>query len=388
ARSRKYSPWRSLAPHYWEPLLGHSKETGFELGAATSGNDIVGRHGYYVEALYRSRYRETEAYGAYQYAGLGQPYLNFTASQEWEHFSVFDSVSRVGGLTRRARVGGVSASLVRPRARSFASVSIGGELEARTYTTDPAALLGDLPPVFGKPRQYPSVFASASWSNTRRPSLSISREDGVSLSAVTRERWESGNRSTASRSVVGVAGLFKSLDLPGFAHHVVAVRLAGGYADRRAITSFSVGGLSGGSLAVLGGVTIGDERRTFGVRGFPPSAEQGIRALAGTFEYRAPIAAPSRRVPFIPILFDRISIAGFGEAGRAYCPGSSGDNQICRAQRGGPWIGSTGAEIDFDTAIQYDVPARLRLGVAVPVLNRSAGNAEAASVYFTLGSSF
>ena len=387
--SRKYSAWQSLAPRYWEPIIGHATSSGYELGAATSGEDIIARHSYYVQALYKTKFGQTEAFAAYQYAGFGQPYLNFSASQEWEHFSVTNQQGdRVGDLSRRARIGGLSMSFVRPRARTFASFSIGGDVESRTYATDPDTLLVDLPAVFGETRAYPSVFASAGWNNTKRPGLSISREDGISLSATARQRWESGDISNASRSVVGVAGLFKSLDLPGFAHHVVAVRLAGGYADRRAISSFSVGGLSGGSLAVLAGVTVGEDRRTFGIRGFPPSAEQGIRALGGTVEYRAPIAAPSKRVPFIPLLFDRISIAAFGEGGRAFCPSSASENQICALNRGGPWLASSGAELDFDTALQYDYPTRFRLGVAVPVVNRRAGGADAASVYFTVGTSF
>lgn len=183
--------------------------------------------------------------------------------------------------------------------------------------------------------------------------------------------------------------MFKSLDLPGFAHHVIAARVAGGYADRRAISSFSAGGLSGGSLAVVAGLSVGDDRRTFGVRGFPPSAQQGIRAAAGTFEYRAPVAAPSRRVRFIPLLFDRISVSAFGDAGRAYCPVSAGDTQVCSAsRRGAPWLASAGAEIDFDTALQYDVATRFRLGFAVPVANRVAGRTDAVSLYLTVGSSF
>jgi hypothetical protein len=388
--ARAYSPWQSLAPRYWEPIVGYSDNEGYSLGAATSGEDIIGRHSFYAEAYYQTARGETEGFGAYQYAGLGQPYLNFSASQEWEHFSLVNNANEaVGSLARRAVIGGIGASFVRPRARTFASFSFGGDVESRSYNTDPDSLLARLPVLYGKTRRYPSLYTSASWTNTKRPSLSISREDGISLSATARQRWEAGEFSDASRSVVGVAGLFKSLDLPGFAHHVIAARLAGGYADRRSISTFSVGGLSGGNLAVLAGVTVGDERRTFGVRGFPPSAEQGIRALAGTLEYRAPIAAPSRRVPFIPILFDRISISAFGEAGRAYCPASVGDTQICNAgRRDAPWLASTGAELDFDTALQYDVPARFRLGVAVPVLNRSAGDAKAASVYLTVGSSF
>jgi hypothetical protein len=385
--ARRYSPWQSLAPKYWEPLADGTSETGIAVGAATSGTDVIGRHSYYTDFLYNTKHNETDAFATYQYAGFGQPYLHFSASQEWDHFSVFNTAGdEVGDLARRARIVGLSASLARPRARTSASFSIGADLESRTYGTDPDTLLARLSPVFGKTRRYPSVFASAGWVNAKRPALSISREDGISLSATARQRWETGEFSEASRSIVGVAAAYKSLDLPGFAHHVIALRGAGGYADRRAISTFSAGGLSGGSLAVLAGVTVGDERRTFGVRGFPPSAEQGIRALAGTAEYRIPIAAPASRVPFIPIFFDRISFAAFGEAGRAWCP--EGAEGICETDRGGPWLASTGGELDFDTALQYDIPARIRFGLAVPIAGRSDVGANTVSVYLTIGTSF
>lgn len=385
--ARRYSPLRSLAPSYWEPLIAGSTETGTSFGAATSGADIVGRHGYYTEILYNTKHHESEAFAAYTYGGFGRPYLNFSASQEWEHFSILDRDGNdVGDLARRARIFALSASLVRPRARTFASFSLGGDVESRAYGSAPDTLLARLPELFSRTRRYPSLFTSLSWTNAKSPSLSISREDGVSLSATARQRWEAGDFSNASRSIVGVAAAYKSLDLPGFAHHVIAVRGAAGFADRRAISTFSAGGLSGGSLAVLAGVTVGDGRRTFGVRGFPPSAEQGIRAFALTAEYRAPIALPSRRVPFIPVFFDRISMAAFGDAGRAYCPASAAG--VCEPDRGGPWLASAGTEIDFDTAVQYDFPTRFRLGFAVPVAGGEAVGANSVSVYFSVGSSF
>ena len=387
--ARSYSPWRSLAPRYWEPVIASSEGEGTYLGAATSGIDVIGRHSYFAQAAYNTKFRETEAFAGYQYAGLGQPYLNFIGEQVWEHFGVFAESERVGDLTRRERTLGISASFTRPRTRTFASISIGAEVESRKYATDPDTLLDLLSPVFSKTRNYPSVVLSGGWANTQRPALSISREDGISLTASARQRWEAGDFNNGSRSVIGVAALYKSLDLPGFAHHVIAIRGAGGYADDRAISTFSVGGLSGGSLDVLEGVSLGGERRTFGVRGFSPSSEQGIRALAGTVEYRLPVAAPSKRLPILPVLFDRISFAAFADAGRAFCPTSADPDGVCRLARDdSPWLASVGGEIDLDTAIQYDVPARFRLGLAVPVAGRSAVGATSASVYLTVGSSF
>jgi hypothetical protein len=386
-RARRYSPWRSLAPKYWEPIVGGSSGDGLTIGAATSGYDVVGRHSWYAEYNHGTRRQDGEAFGTYTYAGLGQPYLNFFADQEWEYFGVLDQAGEeVGELARRARTGGVSATFSRPRARTGASFSLGADLESRSYNTDPDSLLPRLAETFSRTRRYPSVFASAGWANTRRPALSISREDGIAISATVRQRWESGELDEASRSATAVAQAYKSLDLPGFAHHVIAVRGAAGIADKRAISTFSAGGLSGGSLEILSGVSVGEGRRTFGVRGFPPSAEQGTRAFAGTLEYRAPIAAPSRRVRFIPLLFDRISTSAFVDAGRAYCP--AGTNGVCSVDRGGPWLSSAGAELDLDTALQYDFPTRFRVGFAVPLSGRAETGARPVSAYFTIGSSF
>jgi len=126
------------------------------------------------------------------------------------------------------------------------------------------------------------------------------------------------------------------------------------------------------------------------VRGFPPSAEQGTQAVGGSVEYRAPIAVPSTRIPFIPVLFDRISVSGFADAGRAYCPAGVGQSVIVcgNTNRSMPWLGSVGAEANFDTAIQYDTPARFRFGVAVPVAGKAATGARAVSAYLTIAESF
>ena len=388
--AHKYSPWRSLAPTYWEPIVTRYSNRGFLLGAATSGYDVIGRHSFYAQGSYNTQFKDVEGYGSYQYAGLGQPLMNVFLEQEWEHFGVYDSAAtNLGTLDRRARTVGLSATLTRPRARTFGSVAFGGDIETRTYGSSPDSLLSLLPDRFGSSHTFPSLFMSAAWSNTKRPALSISREDGIAINATARQRWETGDFSNASRSIVGVTALYKSLDFPGFAHHVIAFRGAGGWADNRSITAFSVGGLSGGSLAVLEGIDVGGERRTFGVRGFSPSDERGTQALAGTVEYRAPIANPSKRVRFIPLLFDRISLAAFAEAGRAFCPAAAEAADVCQSEGVRmPWLASMGSEIDFDTALQYDVPARFRLGLAIPVAGKSAVGANGASVYLTIGSSF
>ena len=391
--AKTYSPWRSLLPTYWEPIgestTGSLAST--RIGGATSGEDVIGRHSYYAQATYNTTFHQSEAFAAYRYAGLGQPYLDFSAEQAWDNFNLFNTNNAiVGRLARRSLIYSASATMTRPRVRNSAALSLGAEFETRKYETSPDGLLPQLSAFFSQSARYPSAFASASWTNTRRPPLAISREDGITLSGIARERWRylNGDLSGApSKSFEGAASGYKSLGLPGFAHHVIAVRGAAGFTDDRGITTFSAGGLSGTSLEVISGFSVGDRRRPYGVRGFPPSAEQGIRALAGSFEYRAPIAAPSRHISYIPLLFDRISATAFADGGRAYCPATT-PSPLCAPGRDNPWLSSVGAELNLDAALYYDVPARLRFGIAAPVSGKNFTGAKAVSVYLTFGSSF
>jgi hypothetical protein len=229
------------------------------------------------------------------------------------------------------------------------------------------------------------------WSNAQRPDLSISPEDGISTAVRARQRWQSGTSGSSTRSVIGVTSAYKSLDLPGFAHHVLALRGAGGLTDERSPDRFEAGGISGTSLEVFPGVPVGQERRTFGVRGYPAGAEGGIRAYSAALEYRAPLAAPSRGFRFIPVFIDKASLTFFGETGRAFCPASASASGtgICRASdAANPVMTSAGAELNLDTGLQLDVAARLRLGVAFPLANRALLQAPAAQAYATFGASF
>jgi hypothetical protein len=49
---------------------------------------------------------------------------------------------------------------------------------------------------------------------------------------------------------------------------------------------------------------------------------------------------------------------------------------------------STGAELNIDTGLQLDVQARLRLGLAFPLVNRQQLGAGVAQAYATFGASF
>jgi hypothetical protein len=376
-------------------VFGGTSTDGNFFGAATSGYDIVSRHQYAIEIHRNARFQENAAWLWYRYAGLGLPLLDLSVSQDFSHDILYTGTAgnftNVGNFIERDRILSFQATLTRPRFRSYSLASIGGEIENYAYSTRPDTLLRQLSSFYTTAPTFPALIASLGWSNAQRPDLSISPEDGISTAVRGRQRWQSGTSGSSTRSVIGVTSVYKSLDLPGFAHHVLALRGAGGLTDERSPDRFEAGGISGTSLEVFPGVPVGQERRTFGVRGYPAGAEGGIRAYSAALEYRAPLAAPSRGFRFIPVFIDKASLTLFGETGRAFCPASASASGtgICRASdAANPVMTSAGAELNLDTGLQLDVAARVRLGLAFPFANRGLLQAPAAQGYATFGASF
>ncbi len=64
--SRRYSPWRTIAPRYWTPT---AETDGDELviGAATASNDALGRHVYVVEAGWTAQRGRPDWSASYAY---------------------------------------------------------------------------------------------------------------------------------------------------------------------------------------------------------------------------------------------------------------------------------------------------------------------------------
>ena len=393
APARRYSPWRGLVPRYWLPIIEDTDDGRTAFGAYTSSSDVVGRHEYGAQLTVPSgRAGEVAASVDYRYAGLGMPLLDLSLSQFWDHDPIVSGTAPypvLGQLTRRTREAALAATVVRPRVRSYAAASAGVAYEMRDYATDPAPLLGRLfgAEYYASKPDLPSLFASASWSNARRPTLSVSPEDGVALSASARDRWlRDGGASDHARTVVGVARAYKSLDLPGYAHHVLAARLAGGAASAAA-DELEAGGTSGSTIELLPGLALGDTPHAFGVRGFPTDAVEGRRVVGGSLEYRAPLTLPARGFGLFPLFLGRTSASAFVEGASAWCPASIAATCVSRtdARR---TIASAGAELALDAALQYDVPYRFRAGLATPVAGREWFGKRSVTGYVTLGLSF
>lgn len=382
-----YSPTRTLRPTYWSPTFSQEAEgRGSLIGALTSGHDAIGRHSYYAQADINTSNGKLDGLAEYSYNGLLNPVLSTSIEQSYTYSSITRSGSRVGDLDRLSRVASVRATFVRPRVRTYSAVTVGGELEQRAFNTEPGDLLPRLDPFYRSTHTYPALVASAVFSNVQRPTLSISPEDGVVLTASARQRWETGGQGAAG-AAVAVASAYKSLDLPGFAHHVIALRAASGVAGHRSPSEYTVGGVNGSSVAIVPGLAIGSTGRTFPVRGFPPGSESGILATSVSAEYRVPLVIPSRGLGLFPLFLDKASLALFGDAARASCPARS--TPACSPSGAdGPTLAAVGAELDLDSALQFDVPYRFRFGLSHPVHGAEYAGASRVSGFVTIGGSF
>ena len=270
-------------------------------------------------------------------------------------------------------------TLQRPRFRDNAFFTVQGELEQRHYTADPSPLLGRLDPYFRSDPRYWSIVSSIGWANTQYPVRAISFEDGIAFAATGQLKWLEGAGPIQSRSVSAVFEAYKSLGLLGFAHDVLAARVAGGIASGADPGVYDIGGSNGTPVAVFPGFTLGS-RHTFAVRGFPSGVRSGDRVLAGSLEYRVPFLAPHRGLGFWPAFLDRTSINLFTDAGTAWATGEP-------ALSGKP-IASAGAELVANLGLQYDAPYVARVGLAFPYINNSPVRVAPASAYFQIGFAF
>jgi hypothetical protein len=396
--SRRYSPWRMLLPTYWTPVIGQSALGSATVGAASSGNDLIGRHAWSAIVVVPTARPDAEGALAYRFRGFGQPALDVTGVQSWDYFDVAirqlvsggnDTVAVPAVLRRVSRVGSLALTVVRPGVRRSGALTFGASLEQRSFSTDPAPSLDALAPIFRTQPLYPAFTASGSWSTVQRAGRAISLEDGFTLAASVQRRWREGaDVATASTRLVGSVRGYKSIPWPGFSRHAVALRLAGAWNDRRASSDVSVGGVSGTQIELLPGVVAGDPARTFAVRGFLPGAQRGISATAASVEYRAPLVALARGLGPTSLFLDRTALSMFVDAGRAWCP--AGDRTVVCAgsPRARGWLSSAGAELSLFGAIGYDAPIRARAGVAQPFTRASSSVTRRPVGYVTLGASF
>ena len=142
-------------------------------------------------------------------------------------------------------------------------------------------------------------------------------------------------------------------------------------------------------MSIVPGVTVGEGRRSFPVRGFPAGAQDGLRAAGGSAEYRFPLALPSAGISMLPIFLQRLSGTVFADAATAWCPAGITASVVCPSKGiARDWMASVGGELQLDAAFDYDSPYRLRLGTAVPAAGRRYFGTGSITAYFAVGIPF
>jgi hypothetical protein len=328
--SRRYSPWRTLPPTTWSPVIMPDSVLGNAFGIAIAGSDVLERHRWAASASVRDGQGRAEGSASYVYAGLGVPLIGASAFQDWDVFADAGELEGSDGepiptaFLERERSVSLVATFPRPRFRSYSWLSVGLNLRQRRFSwDDPEAAGGEQ-----LPELAPDLGAvvTVGRSTARAFDFSISQEEGWlnSLTVEGRRYTRALGDQTEPPGYIRIAGRSQRYDTFGrggvFARPVLAMRVLAAADVGSRSPGFSVGGLYGGAVgSPLGtGLGIGGEL-DFPVRGYSEGAQYGDRAISGSIEYRQPIALVERGYKLIPAFLDRMWASAFVDGGAAWC---------------------------------------------------------------------
>lgn len=391
AAASDYDGLSFLYPSWWLPSVEQGDAGNWRFGLISGASDVVGRHAWSGTLTVEPTNQEITGDFVYSWAGLGNPVISVSGAQSWLHGEVVNADDeRLGILARVTRSASVTALFERPRVRLSTYAILGGSVDRHSYRTYPGPLIEGLAnDAYRKVFYSPTAVAEVGFSTMQRPGLAVSVEDGIAMSVTQRARFDVGLAYEDVQESIVTMSAAKSLPLPGFARHVLAVRGAYGVTGHANPGAFGVGGVSGDPLEFLPGLVVDGGRRTFFARGFDGGAQVGVRAAAGSVEYRAPLAIFGRGIPALPFFFQKTSLTAFADAASAWCSFPVADSFTCPA--GGrtepEWIASAGAELTLDAALEYDQLYRFRFGVA-RVLEGEQYAPRVTTFYVSLGSTF
>ncbi len=363
-RETGYALGSSLRPHFWLPLVLDRGSAGTFFGVATGGTDAVERYTYAVAALASaSPGRMVAAFDGVSHL-FGNPSLDVSLTSDWAPVASPDT-----SASQRESDAALGVTFVARRWETTASLRVAAEYEATHF----AACAGGC---------VDQSLLGASITLAVRSftfgAVAISPEDGVRLSATYR-RWDERGTDRWSSELRPEIAVYAPLPLKkGFAHQVLALRVAAGALSGSLPRVFNVGGVSSGGVALALGQSLG-QTRDFPVRGYAEGELWGDRAIVTSVEYRVPLALIGQLIGHLPIGSDKVSLSLFADAGSGWTDGNAA--QLARLR-------SVGAELVGDMTISYDAPLRLRLGVAKPLAPPPSGLPQDPVVYVALSSSF
>ena len=370
----RYSAWPSVAPAAWTLLATAGTDLGAGLGAAASGEDLIGRHSWSADLLVHFGESRTEAGAVYRYDGFGTPAVEIAARQGWDVACAAGQTSCGGveeyesALLRRRRAAQLSATWTDRRVRSTAWVRPAlllekRDLEWRSDAGNENVVLVEAPADAG-------VRLEVGRSSARGFPLSAGPQTGFSASAVLEGRrylraFEGEEAAAGYRRVVGRSRAYRTLGGDG-SLVVLALRADAGAEFGSRSPGLDVGGASGGGVAGPPGFGVPGVNVAFPVRGYGEGAQFGDRAVTLSAEVRAPLVRVERGVGLLPVHLERLSGHIFADAGGAWC--SSGcPRHLSTAATSPHLLPSLGAELVAETRFGFRSALPLRLGAALPL---------------------
>ncbi|MDQ1362387.1 MAG: hypothetical protein QG652_247, partial [Pseudomonadota bacterium] len=356
-QARDYSPWSSLEPRWWEPLLLLAEDQS-EIGFATSGNDALGLH-------------------------------NYAFSFAWDTVNEYATGSAVYAWSNRLYIGAQRSSDI--------LLDANGDFAIARQDDDVFFIAS-----------FPCTQIDSSWNISlaalSRHSRDARREpwimplpdsrDGLAGLAVGFNNSDHYIRSVSANNgrnvhfIAESSEIFSS-DFSGEVYtfdwreylsmggqHVLALRLLAGYGTGQP-DPFQLGGENTDfemldMLDEFSNIRFG--KREYALRGYAEGHSElsGRRMQLGTMEWRFPLSLIERGYMAPPVALMQLSGSVFAERGMAW------------QDSAGEGYSSAGTELHGDINLFYGITVKLRLGFARG-LDERLGDSR---IYLSLGSAF
>jgi Tol biopolymer transport system component len=330
---KPYSPWSSLYPRYWTPVI--EEDNGYiEAGAATTGADPLARHSYSAAVTWGSAEAQPDWQVVYAY-DRWRPTFVVAASDDRSEFQQADYRDRTfdaGAFVRFRRV--------------LRLQILSGSLHASEEVRDCAVDAGCVQP--GRTAiDRRAVRGGWSFTTARSYGYSISPEDGFTLGGAVEATREALGSSGDATTVTAQARGYPSFGLP---HAVLATRaaFAASSGDTVVRRRFGVGGVAAAPLGNFGRDAVGL------LRGYDEDAAVGSRAAVVNVDFRLPLVVIERGAGRWPLFLKTFHAAGFVDAGHAW----DGDFDLDDLKV------TFGAELSMDTTVGFSLPLTFTAGVA------------------------
>ncbi len=375
-----YSPWSTLLPFQdnWVmfPMV-YTLNGDPTLALSTFGQDVLAEHGYGVGVSTSWQSRELSWSASYR-NDVWYPTLLLDVSSRvisWPSLEE-DEVTKWWAHERRKAVGAVVALPL--KARHLLQVSYRFEerepIEERGYEVL-------------NPGTFARLQFGYRYSFARGYPRSVSAEHGRSIGVGG--RWYNEALGASFDQLMLTLDAREYINNPWADNQVLALRLVTAlslgpdYEER-----FVLGGVGGSSILTA------QTDDVFPLRGFPLDKDEGGTGMAVLYaEYRFPIWHVQRGLWTLPVYFRKIHGALFAEGGNTFGNGTE-DGLGAFLEKGwrrlqGGRVG-VGGEIRADLSLGWAFPLTLRLGAALPVVDKGLAVTgkvgDRVVAYFSLGS--